>query len=32
MPTPATAGTWYVWAEGTDGSAANAYPTPFTVT
>jgi hypothetical protein len=32
MPTPATAGTWYVWAEGTDGSAASAYPTSFTVT
>jgi hypothetical protein len=32
MPTPATAGTWYVWAEGTDGSATTIYPTPFTVT
>jgi hypothetical protein len=32
MPTPATAGTWYVWAEGTDGSAATAYPTSFVVT
>jgi hypothetical protein len=32
MPTPATAGTWYVWAEGTDGSAATAYPTSFAVT
>jgi hypothetical protein len=32
MPTPATAGMWYAWAEGTDGSAATAYPTPFTVT
>jgi hypothetical protein len=32
MPTPATAGTWYAWAEGTDGSAASVYSTPFTVT
>jgi hypothetical protein len=32
MPTPSTAGTWYVWAEGTDGSAASVYSTPFTVT
>jgi hypothetical protein len=32
MPTPATAGTWYVWAEGTDGSAISVYSTPFTVT
>ncbi len=30
--TPATAGTWYAWAEGTDGSAATAYATGFTVT
>ena len=30
--TPATAGSWYAWAEGTDGSAATVYPTPFTVT
>jgi hypothetical protein len=32
MPTPATAGAWYVWAEGTDGSAAGVYPTSFNVT
>jgi hypothetical protein len=32
MPIPATAGTWYAWAEGTDGSAPGAYSTPFTVT
>lgn len=32
MPIPATAGTWYAWAEGTDGSAATAYSTSFTVT
>jgi hypothetical protein len=31
MPTPTTPGTWYVWAEGTDGSAATAYSTSFTV-
>ena len=31
MPTPTTAGTWYAWAEGTDGSAATVYPTSFTV-
>ncbi len=29
---PATAGTWYAWAEGTDGSAPTVYPTAFTVT
>ncbi len=28
---PATAGTWYAWAEGTDGSAPTRYSTPFTV-
>jgi len=32
MPTPSTTGTWYAWAEGTDGSAASIYSTPFTVT
>ena len=30
--TPATAGTWYAWAQGTDGSASTVYPTGFTVT
>lgn len=30
--TPATSGTWYAWAEGTDGSAPTVYPTAFTVT
>lgn len=29
---PATAGTWYAWCEGTDGSAPTVYATPFTVT
>ena len=32
VATPATAGTWYAWAEGTDGSASTVYPTAFTVT
>jgi len=32
VPTPATAGSWYAWAEGIDGSAPTVYPTPFTVT
>ena len=32
MSIPATAGNWYAWAEGTDGSAATVYPTAFTVT
>ncbi len=32
VPTPATAGTWYVWAAGTDGSAPTVYTTAFTVT
>ena len=32
VPIPATAGTWYAWCEGTDGSAPTVYPTPFTVT
>jgi hypothetical protein len=31
VPTPATAGTYYAWAEGTDGSAPTVYPTPFVV-
>lgn len=31
VPTPA-AGTWYAWAEGTDGSAPTVDPTAFTVT
>ena len=30
--TPATAGTWYAWAEGTDGSAPTVHATSFTVT
>jgi hypothetical protein len=29
--TPATAGSWYVWAEGTDGSCPTVYGTPFVV-
>ena len=32
VPVPATAGTWYAWAAGTDGSAPTVYATPFTVT
>jgi hypothetical protein len=32
VPTPATAGSWYGWAEGTDGSAPTVFATPFTVT
>ena len=32
VPTPATAGTWYAWAAGTDGSAPTPYTTAFTVT
>ncbi len=32
VSTPATAGSWYGWAEGTDGSAPTVYATPFTVT
>jgi hypothetical protein len=31
VPTPATAGTWYAWAAGTDGSAPTSYATPFMV-
>jgi hypothetical protein len=29
--TPATAGTWYAWTEGINGSLPTVYPTPFTV-
>ena len=32
VPTPATAGTWYLWGEGLDGSSPTAAPTPITVT
>jgi hypothetical protein len=32
VQTPATAGTWHAWAEGTDGTTPTVYPTPFTVT
>ena len=32
VSTPASAGTWYAWVEGTDGSTPTVYPTPFTVT
>ncbi|MGH7153605.1 MAG: fibronectin type III domain-containing protein [Acetobacteraceae bacterium] len=31
VPTPASAGTWFGWCEGTDGSAPTVYPTSFTV-
>jgi hypothetical protein len=31
IPTPSTAGAWYAWAEGTDGSASTVLATPFTV-
>nr|WP_294546296.1 fibronectin type III domain-containing protein [uncultured Rhodopila sp.] len=31
VPTPATAGTWYVWAEGTNGTGLTVSPTPFVV-
>jgi hypothetical protein len=31
VPTPATAGTWYAWVEGTDGSCPTVYPTGFVV-
>jgi hypothetical protein len=30
--TPSSPGVWYAWAEGTDGSAATAYPAGFSVT
>lgn len=32
VSTPATAGTWYAWVEGTDGSRPTVYPVAFTVT
>jgi len=32
VSTPATAGTWYAWVEGTDGSRPTVYSTAFTVT
>ncbi len=31
VPTPGTAGTWYAWAAGTDGSAPTHYATAFSV-
>jgi hypothetical protein len=31
VPTPASAGTWYAWAEGADGSATSVLQTSFTV-
>jgi hypothetical protein len=31
VPTPASAGNWYAWAEGTDGSCATVSLTPFVV-
>jgi cellulose 1,4-beta-cellobiosidase len=31
VPTPSAAGTWYAWAEGTDGSSPTIYPTTFVV-
>ena len=32
VPTPGTAGTWYAWVEGIDGSAPTVHPVAFTVT
>lgn len=32
VDTPSATGTWYVWAEGTDGSMPTVYPTGFSVT
>jgi Fibronectin type III domain len=32
VPTPTTAGTWFAWAEGMDGSVPTVFATPFTVT
>jgi hypothetical protein len=32
VPTPVTPGSWYAWAEDTDGSSPTVYATPFTVT
>jgi hypothetical protein len=31
VPTPATAGSWYAWVEGLDGSAPTVSPSPFLV-
>ncbi len=31
LATPASAGNWYAWVEGTDGSCPTVYPTPFIV-
>ena len=31
VSTPAVAGTWYAWVEGTDGSRQTVYPPAFTV-
>ena len=31
VPTPPTAGNWYVWGEGLDGSGRTVSPTPFVV-
>jgi hypothetical protein len=31
VPTPATAGDWYIWGEGLDGSAPTVSPSPFVV-
>jgi Fibronectin type III domain len=31
VPTPTTSGNWYMWVEGTDGSAQSVYATPFVV-
>ena len=31
VPTPATPGSWFTWAEGLDGSAQTVSPTPFLV-
>ena len=31
VPTPATAGTWYAWVEGTDGSCPTVFATSFVV-
>jgi hypothetical protein len=32
VPAPPTPGSWYAWAEGTDGSTPTAFATSFTVT
>jgi hypothetical protein len=31
VPTPASAGNWYAWVEGMDGSSPTVYPAPFVV-